>query len=473
MLFRSQKPALNLMGGFHHAAPDRGAGFCALNDIAIAIAALRADGFEGRVAVLDFDCHPPDGTAACLGHDKRVWLGSVSGTSWGPIEGVDETVVPNGAQDEEYLVAVERLLSRLPAVQLAFVIAGGDVLAGDRLGTLGLSISGVRSRDLKVARRLEGLPQVWLPAGGYSAHAWKILAGTGLALAFDTDEPIPQGYDPLVARLSGIAGSLKAESLGSAPMLTEADVAEALGMAPAGPRKLLGFYTAEGLEYALERYRVLPLLRRLGFGELHVRVDKAGGCDRARLFGRDSTTGQEVVLVELEVERRRIGGGTFLFINWLSLRNPRAKFSALRPQLPGQEVPGLGLAREMAQFMAIMAKRLALDGVAFHPSWYHMAYAARHGGRFVNPQRQGRFEALVRDLQHLPLLDATRAVAEGRVKLNGEPYQWEAVEMVSWLHQPDDPHDREAIAAERERCRFTAEGIGASQIPSPRLSVGR
>ncbi len=454
---QAKRPAMNLMGGFHHAAPDRGAGFCAVNDVAVALAALREDGFEGRAAVLDFDFHPPDGTAACLGRDASVWLGSISGTSWGPLEGVDETVLPPGAGDDEYLQAVERLLSRVPQVALAFVLGGGDVLAGDRLGTLKLSLHGTRRRDLLVAERLGSVPQVWLPAGGYSAHAWKVIAGTGLALAFGSDEAIPAEYDPLASRMSGIAKSLKPEALGSQAFLSEADVAEALGLPRPGPAKLLGFYTAEGLEYALERYRVLPLLRRLGFADLHVVVDRQPPYDRARLYGVDSTTGKRVVLVELELERRRVGTGTFLFVNWLSLRNPRARFSALRPQLPGQEVPGLGLAREMTQLLQLMAGRLVLDGVAFRPSWYHMAFAARHGSRFVDAGRQGRFEALVRDTKHLPLLEVTRAVAEGRVRLNGQPYAWEADEMVAWLKPHDVPEDAAAVRAELERCHFAVQ----------------
>lgn len=456
------RPALNLFGGFHHAGPSRGSGFCALNDVAVAVRALRADGFGGQVAVLDFDFHPPDGTAACLGKDTSVWLGSISGADWGPLEGVDETVLPPGTGDGPYLEAVEALLSRMPPVQLAFVLAGADVLAGDRLGRLALSVGGTRRRDLLVARRLGATPQVWLAAGGYSPHAWKVLAGVGLVLAFDSDEPIPLEYDPLAARMSGIMRSLKTETLGDQHFVTEADVADVLGLPRAGPRRLLNYYTAEGLEYALERYRVLPLIRRLGYGALRVSIDRAGAYDRGRLLGRDLSTGREVTLIDLEVERRRLGEGTFLFINWLSLRNPRARFSKLRPQLPGQEVPGLGLAREMTMILGLMATRLNLDGVAFRPSWYHMAWAARHGARFVDPARQGRFEALARDLRELPLLEATRAVAEGRVHLNHAPYVWEPDEMVRWqdTHLPDDS---DAVAAERDRCHFT---IGPARLAS-------
>jgi acetoin utilization deacetylase AcuC-like enzyme len=439
------EPMLNLLGGFHHAAPARGAGFCAVNDVAVAIAVVRAEGFSGQIAVIDLDAHPPDGTAACLKGDARVWLMSLSGVSWGPLEGVHDVVLPKGTGDREYLSALERQLEAMPSPQLAFVLAGGDVIAGDRLGWLGLSVAGARARDLKVARRLLGVPSVWLPAGGYGPHAWKVLAGTGLALAFDTDAPIPSEFDPLSAELSDIARSLSGERLGTSPLITEDDLPELYGKK--GSPRLLDFYTREGLEYALERYGILPLVKRLGFQDLHVTLDSS----RMRLMSG------EQALVELEAQKMAIAGGELLFVNWLSLRNPHAQFSARRPKLPGQDVPGLGLSQEAIALLSLMAERLHLDGIAFRPSWYHLAYAARHGGRFVDAKRQGRFEALVRDLRERELLDATRLLAEGRVRLNGEPYTWEADPMVHWLHPEAHTLDEGAVVAERQRCRFTVE----------------
>ena len=260
---------------------------------------------------------------------------------------------------------------------------------------------------------------------------------------------------PLAARLRQVSSGLSLDALGSAPLITEADLGEVFGHPRAGTQKLLGFYTAEGLEYALEAYGLLPLVRRLGYGELTVKLEKAGTADRARLEGKDTRDQSSVVLVELEVERKSLAGGSFLFVNWLSLRNPRDRFKPQRPQLPGQEVPGLGLAREMSQMLTLMARRLVLDGVAFRPSWYHMAFAARHTARFVSPARQGRFLALVRDVAHLPLLEVTHALADGRVRLNGQPYNWEPDEMVTWLNPAHDSADAAAIGEELLRSRFT------------------
>src|SRR6266478_5615642 len=219
--------ALNLSGGFHHARRDVAGGFCPVNDVAVAVAAVRADGFTGRVLILDLDAHPPDGIAACLTGDPSWWIGSISGSDWGTIAGVDETVLPERAGDAEYLAALDALLRRMPEGELAFVLAGGDVLAG-----------------------------------------------TGLALGIRSRASIAPEYDPLLARFSAIARSLAPEDLGE-PATDSDDIAEDLGIATRR-RLLLGFYSAEGLEHALHRYGILGELRRMGYGPFRVRIEHGG-----------------------------------------------------------------------------------------------------------------------------------------------------------------------------------------------------
>ncbi|MFL5308910.1 MAG: histone deacetylase [Myxococcales bacterium] len=444
---------LNLLGGFHHAGRARNGGFCAVNDVAVAIATVRHEGFRGRVTVLDLDAHPPDGTADCVAGDGGVWIGSISGSDWGSLAGVDETVLPERAGDAEYLAALDALLSRMPEAQLGFVLAGGDVLASDPVGRLGLSLDGMRERDLRVADALARVPSVWLPGGGYSPDAWRALAGTGLALAGRSRAKIPDGYDPLAQRYSRIAAQLTPAELGPPAGEDEMLLAE-LGQRSARPL-LLGFYSAEGLELALARYGLLGELRRLGYGPFRVTVANDAVGDRAQLFGRGED-GSEHLLIECVVEKREVAGEPVLYVHWLTLRHPLAQFSARRPRLPDQEVPGLGLAREMAALFTRMAERLELSGVAFRPAAFHTAYAGRGQLRFVDARRQGRFEALVRDLAGIPLAAATAAVASGQVLLGGEPYRWEPDEMVLWR----SPHaqDAEAVAAAREAARFELRG---------------
>ncbi len=448
---RTRAPALNLLGGFHHAAPAVAGGLCPVNDVAVAIAALRAEAFRGQIAVLDLDAHPPDGLAACLAADPDVWIGSLSGSDWGPLPRTDETVLPEGTGDGAYLEALGALLSRMPRPRLAFVIAGGDVLAGDRLGKLALTLGGARERDLVVAAELEGIPSVWLPGGGYSALAWRALAGTGMAVAASSREEIPDRYDPISARFASVAAALSPADLTETGDLTAEEIEEDLGIRPRRQRVVLGFYTAAGIEHAFYRYGVFEHLERMGYRQFRAELDAAGAGERIRILGQSG--GQEHLLMEVVLERRRVAGVEVLYVHWLSLRNPRARFSEKRPRLPGQDVPGLGLAHEIGTMLARMAIRLGLGGVVFRPAHYHTAYAARHEFQFVDPERQGRFEALVRTLSGVPLLEATTAVAEGKVRMNGAPYAWEADEMAFWLRE--SPADAGEVEREREQVRFT------------------
>lgn len=447
-----RRPTCNLLGGFHHAGPARAAAFCPVNDIAVAVAMVRAEGFAGRVVVLDLDAHPPDGLAECFAGDASVWVGSLSGVDWGPLPGVDETVLPPGCDDDGYLTALDALLARMPRPGLAFVIAGGDVMRGDHLGTLGLSLAGVRRRDLRVAAALGKTPSVWLPGGGYHRDAWRALAGTVLAAGLGSQREIPAGYDPLDAHFTTIAARLGRKDLDGGDAVDLADLESELfgrGM-PAQRVRLLGLWTAPGIEYALYRYGVLAHLRRLGYGDFRVTVTSASAGQCVRVYGRDRSA--EHLLAECVLDRKRIGERMFLFVNWLTLRNPRTSPGTKRPLLPGQDVAGLGLMREAAELLQLMAQRLELAGLAFCPAHYHLAASVRGPFRFVEPARQGRFEALVRDLGHLSLVEASRAVTQGRVLLDGTAYAWEATDMAYGI----EPTEEEAriIEAERERVRF-------------------
>lgn len=169
----------NLAGGTHHAFADHGEGFCVLNDVAVAIRALQAEGRIRRALVIDLDVHQGNGTAAIFATDPDVYTFSMHGERNYPARKMRSTrdvALPDGTSDDEYLAA---LALHLPAVldaaraDLVFYLAGVDVAAGDRYGRFALSDDGLAERERQVIEAVHGagLPLVIVLAGGYAATA--------------------------------------------------------------------------------------------------------------------------------------------------------------------------------------------------------------------------------------------------------------------------------------------------------------
>jgi len=449
-----QGPSMNLLGGFHHAHIEKPGGLCLVNDIAVAISYLRKKGFDKPINILDLDAHPPDGTADCLYKDPKVWIGSLSGSDWGELPGVDETVLPQNCDDDTYLQALVALLKRQPKAGLTFVIAGGDVLKGDGFGLLGLTLAGARERDLLVARNLHRSPSVWLPGGGYHRDAWRVLAGTVLAAFLHTRSAIPTSYRPLKHHFNQIYYTLDERELQGETdaLLTSEDLTDIFGPSSQRTHKFLGYYTAEGIELALFKYGILDELRRMGFQRFKVVIRKTGTGDLVQLKAYAGRL--RCILFEMILKKHKTELGELLYIDWFTLRNPKSQFKPDRPKLPGQEVPGLGLAKEAIEIIFIMAKRLCLDGVMFKPSWFHIAFTMRHFFQFQDLERHARFRALIRDMAAHPLLNTTIAISEERVLLNGTPYQWEANDMF-YLADKSQHHDPKEIVERSKDYRFT------------------
>jgi acetoin utilization deacetylase AcuC-like enzyme len=167
---------MNLGGGTHHAGYDFARGYCLFNDVAVALARLRADGRARRALVVDCDVHQGDGTAQVLGPDPEAFTLSLHGARNYPFQRVPSDLdvdLATGTGDDEYLAALDGALdAALPHARpdVAFYLAGSDPFEGDRLGRLALTKAGLRARDELVLGRLRaaGAAVVVVLAGGYA-----------------------------------------------------------------------------------------------------------------------------------------------------------------------------------------------------------------------------------------------------------------------------------------------------------------
>jgi acetoin utilization deacetylase AcuC-like enzyme len=170
----AERYSSNLAGGTHHSFADRGEGFCVLNDVAIAIRALRFQTLIRRAAIVDCDVHQGNGTATIFAGDDETFTFSMHGANNYPLFKAQSSLdveLPDGTQDDKYLETLARHLTRVFAhdPEIVFYLAGADPFAKDKLGRLALSIDGLRERDAYVLRECyeREVPIVTVMSGGY------------------------------------------------------------------------------------------------------------------------------------------------------------------------------------------------------------------------------------------------------------------------------------------------------------------
>ena len=193
--------AINIGGGFHHAFPDHGEGFCMIHDVAVAIRRLQRDDQIQTAMTVDCDVHHGNGTAAIFAGTRTPSdpLPSRSGSPLGngklrnahagdvftislhqhnnyplhkPLSSIDVDL-PDGIGDDAYLAWLDNALSsglRQFEPDLICYIAGADPYREDQLGGLALTIEGLKRRDELVFRvaRARDIPVMVTYAGGYA-----------------------------------------------------------------------------------------------------------------------------------------------------------------------------------------------------------------------------------------------------------------------------------------------------------------
>ena len=168
--------AINLAGGTHHAFADHGEGFCCYNDAAVAARVLQRDHRVQRVFICDLDVHQGNGTASIFRGDDSVFTFSMHGARNYPVrkETSDLDVeLQDGCDDATYLAALKQHLPKIIKAfqpQAMIYLAGADPYEGDRLGRLKLTKIGLAARDrfvLELARD-NAIPITVTMAGGYA-----------------------------------------------------------------------------------------------------------------------------------------------------------------------------------------------------------------------------------------------------------------------------------------------------------------
>ena len=179
----SEKVAVNLGGGTHHAFYNHGRGYCWLNDSAIAGRVIQSEGLAKNILIVDCDVHQGDGTAEIVSNDPTFFTFSIHGKNNFPYckENSDLDIeLDDGTADWAYLDALAKGLSEAMQkfkANLVIYLAGADPYRNDRFGRLALTKDGLAKRDRLVFRclgKLE-LPVAVTMAGGYAPEIQDIV----------------------------------------------------------------------------------------------------------------------------------------------------------------------------------------------------------------------------------------------------------------------------------------------------------
>lgn len=171
----------NLGGGFHHARTDKGAGFCLINDIAIAIKKMRKKGRARKYVIIDLDYHQGDGNLVYFKDDQDVFTFSIHASSW---ESTNKQynfdgLISSSCSWKEYKTVLEENLKKL-CIQfepdLVFYNAGSDPYVKDTLCDMNLTRGELFERNMYIFNKIHTLqiPMVVTAGGGYGPDSWEI-----------------------------------------------------------------------------------------------------------------------------------------------------------------------------------------------------------------------------------------------------------------------------------------------------------
>jgi hypothetical protein len=452
---RRNRATVNLGGGFHHARPEAGRGFCIFNDVTVAIRRARDDGFGGQILVVDLDLHDGNGTRAAFADDPSVYTFSIHNQTWDDEPAVASLSIELAGDvgEDEYL---ESLKTHLPDLlqelrpELVYYLAGTDPAIDDRLGNWQVTAAGMLERDRFVVSQIRrpggDTPLVILLAGGYGNETWRYSARFFAWLLTGHEPPEPPTTKEIALRKIRSAARLLGKEKVRADLgddiftLSEEDIHGELGR-DAKHTRLLGRFTSHEVELLLEWTGFMDRLRAKGFRDTVIELDLENPTGHTiRLFS-DFHRSEILMELRLRIDRQTQPGMELLEIAWLLLQNPRASFGAREQALPGQHHPGLGLLNDVMALLILVCDELRLDGILFVPSHYHLAATGKKYLRFLQPEDEAWYRALEEATSGLPLGRASQAIDDGRLSdtATGQTAKWRPTTMV--LPISDRLHD--------------------------------
>ena len=223
-----------------------------------------------------------------------------------------------------------------------------------------------------------------------------------------------------------------------------------------GEERFLDYYGDEGILLALKAYGIHDQLVRMGLQDYQVistREDRFH--HRLQMFLGDARDDDHRIM-DMRVHLRtfappandadesavegapsEVSSFEAMFIEWLSMQNPRASFTKERPRLPGQRHPSTGLGRTVHNLLIVIAQRIGREAIVNVPERFHLARLYDAGGyRYFELWRERELHAVLDALKPLGFAAAAWAVERGFLRVHDDdldedsPWSYAPAEMV-------------------------------------------
>ncbi len=255
----------------------------------------------------------------------------------------------------------------------------------------------------------------------------------------DILKPRPRKYRNIARHLSPLLLTQEENS----SSLSESDIFNDLSSSR-GTERFLGLFSKLGIQFALKKFGIFQELKNAGLVNAQIQLDTS---DAYKHMLRVVHPQGKLSLISGEIVARR---GHFIhpelpdynltktdldliIVEWLLLQYPKKSFSRFRPQLPGQEYPGLGIGQLVYETLYWAARRDGADGVLLIPNYLHTGLFYGRQFLFIDPVQEGLLYYIEKELLRKNKLDQLSwACSEGQIidKTSNQLFQWKPAPMI-------------------------------------------
>ncbi|XDD50558.1 histone deacetylase [Leptospira sp. WS92.C1] len=205
---------------------------------------------------------------------------------------------------------------------------------------------------------------------------------------------------------------------------------------------LFNSLTSENVLELLDITGILPEIKKKGYEKVYLEISGTG-----QDFQRIVLTSEKEILLHLRLSiheyRLEINDYFFkekyLIINWLQTRHPKSLSMDKSRLYPGQDVPGLGIFHQIADFIGFLILSLRLNGAVIRPEYFHDAVLFSKKFHFLTPEAQALFLALRRDFKKESIREISTYLHSDKIQDHKNKVQWKAVEMILFLEKTLNP----------------------------------